>query len=237
MPVRRVVANLLVKADRGRFAVERGPLVYCAEGVDNAGHVLEKVPGPQVRFEMRERPDLLGGVVTVQVVPEGSGDTLTCIPYYAWCHRGKNEMSVWFLTRPEERLASHCWGLDAVDACFDGREPKNSNDHTIPRFTWWDHRGTTEWVERRFEQPIQISAVRVYWFDDTGRGSCRVPQSWRLLYRDGQDWKPVPGASEYRVERDRYNAVTFTPVTTTALRVEATLQRGFSGGILEWKTE
>jgi uncharacterized protein len=237
MPVRRVAAHESVKADRGRFAVERGPLVYCAEGADNEDRVLDKVPGPKVRFETQEAPDLLGGVVTIRIVPEGAGDALTCIPYYAWCHRGQNEMTVWFPTRPDDRLASHCWGLDSVEACFDGREPKDSNDHSIPRFTWWDHRGSVEWVERRFEQPTPVGAVQVYWFDDTGRGSCRVPQSWRLLYQDGKEWKPVAGAAAYGTQRDRYNRVTFTPVTTSALRLEVQLQPDFSGGILEWKTE
>ncbi len=237
MPVRRVVAQASVKADLGRFAVERGPLVYCAEGADNDGRVLEKVPGPQVRFQTQARPDLLGGVVTVQVQPTGAGDPLVCIPYYAWCHRGPNEMSVWLLTKPEDRLASHCWGLDSVEACFDGREPRNSNDHDVPRFTWWDHRGTQEWVERRFPEPTKVSTAQVYWFDDTGNGSCRVPQSWRLLYQDGKTWKPVAGPTEYGTRLDQYNRVTFTPVTTSALRVEVQLQPDVSGGILEWKTE
>lgn len=237
MPVRRVAAQATVKANRGRFAVERGPLVYCAEGADNEGKVLEKVPGPQVRFQTQERPDLFGGVVTVKVVPEGAGDALQLIPYYAWCHRGPNEMSVWLPTKPEERLASHCWGRDSVDACFDGQEPKNSADHDIPRFTWWDHRGSTEWVERRFEQPTQVSSVQVYWFDDTGRGQCRVPQSWRLLYKDGKEWKPVAATAAYGTQVDKYNRVSFTPVTTTALRVEVKLQPDASGGILEWKSE
>jgi DUF1680 family protein len=91
MPVRKVVAHDAVEADRNRFAVERGPLVYCAEGADNDGKVLNRVfPGAEVKFETQERPDLLGGVVTVKM------NALTLIPYYAWCHRGANEMSVWF---------------------------------------------------------------------------------------------------------------------------------------------
>jgi hypothetical protein len=62
-----------------------------------------------------------------------------------------------------------------------------------------------------------------------------VPQSWRLLYRDGTQWKPVGNASGYGVQRDRFNRVTFAPVTTTALRLEAKLQSSFSAGLLEWR--
>lgn len=94
MPVRKVVAHDSVQADRDRFAVERGPLVYCAEGADNAGSVLTRTfPGAEVKFETQENPDLLGGIVTVKM------NTLNLIPYYAWCHRGMNEMSVWFRTK------------------------------------------------------------------------------------------------------------------------------------------
>jgi len=100
MPVHRVKAHPEVQADKGRFAVERGPLVYCAEGADNAGRVLDRVfPGP-VQFSAIEKPGLLGGITTVQM-REGGGEPLTLIPYYAWCHRGPNEMRVWFPTEPE----------------------------------------------------------------------------------------------------------------------------------------
>ena len=101
MPVRRVVAHLAVKADRDRFALERGPLVYCAEGADNGGQVLDKVFTGKVSFQTQDRPDLLNGIVTVKLADEASGAALTCIPYYAWCHRGPNEMRVWFPTKAE----------------------------------------------------------------------------------------------------------------------------------------
>lgn len=98
MPVRRVVANPAVKADVGRFALERGPLVYCAEGADNHGEVLDKVlPGP-LSFQTQDQPDLLGGLLAVKVSSNENHEALTCIPYYAWCNRGPNEMRVWFPT-------------------------------------------------------------------------------------------------------------------------------------------
>jgi hypothetical protein len=130
--------------------------------------------------------------------------------------------------------ASHCNGGDTVMAVCDNAAPKNSNDHSIPRFTWWDRKGTSEWIERDFDKPRTVSAVEVYWFDDREGGGCRVPANWTLLYRKGNAWVPVPDASGYGVERDRFNAVTFPGVTTTGLRIEAKLRDGFSGGILEW---
>ena len=96
MPVRRVLAHPEVKADQDRFAIERGPLVYCAEGADNDGRVLDKRFPGKVRLESASKPELLGGIVTVKLVGEPNGDALNCIPYYAWGHRGANEMRVWF---------------------------------------------------------------------------------------------------------------------------------------------
>jgi hypothetical protein len=82
-----------------------------------------------------------------------------------------------------------------------------------------------------------MGKVDVYWFDDTGQGQCRVPASWRLLHQRANAWYPVENASAYGVDPDRYNTVTFDPVRTRALRIEAQLQPGFSGGILEWRVE
>ena len=83
--------------------------------------------------------------------------------------------------------------------------------------------------------PRKISAVEVYWFDDAPNGGCHVPASWRLLYKDGQTWKPVEGASAYGTKRDQFNRATFRPVQTRGLRMEVQLQPGFSGGIFQWK--
>jgi len=76
----------------------------------------------------------------------------------------------------------------------------------------------------------------VYWFDDTGRGRCRVPASWRLLSLTDGVWKPVElRSAEFGVAPDRYNEVEFAPVRTTGIRIELTLREGFSAGVLEWK--
>ncbi|MGD8240664.1 MAG: glycoside hydrolase family 127 protein [Armatimonadota bacterium] len=131
--------------------------------------------------------------------------------------------------------ASHCNPGDTVLALNDGRLPKNSNDHSIPRMTWWSHLGTKEWVGWKFPEPRTVSWGDVYWFDDTGQGQCRVPASWRVLWKDGDAWRPVEAASAYGTERDTFNKVTFRAVTTQELRLEVQLQEGFSGGILEWR--
>jgi hypothetical protein len=58
-----------------------------------------------------------------------------------------------------------------------------------------------------------------------------------VLYKDGNDWKPVEAAAPGGVALDRYNRLTFKPVTTSALRLEVTAQPQWSVGLLEWKVE
>lgn len=133
--------------------------------------------------------------------------------------------------------ASHCHEGDEVMAVCDGAVPRSSNDQSIRRFTWWDRRGTTEWIERDLDRVRDVTEVEVYWFDDTGAGSCRVPASWRLLARREGRWVPIEGATEFGVAKDQFNRVTFPAVVTDGLRIEAALRPGFSGGILEWRAQ
>ena len=90
MEVRKVIANSLVAADRGKVALQRGPIVYCAEWPDNNGKVSDLVVPENAVFKPVYEPHLLDGVTVLK------GTTLTAIPYYAWANRGKGEMTVWF---------------------------------------------------------------------------------------------------------------------------------------------
>ncbi|MFO0914146.1 MAG: glycoside hydrolase family 127 protein [Pirellulales bacterium] len=130
--------------------------------------------------------------------------------------------------------ASHCFENDSVDAVGDGLEPRNSADESIPRMTWWPHQGTTEWIQYDFGAPRRLSATAVYWFDDTPAGACALPKAWRVLYRDGDEWRPVSGVKMSPIGKDKYNQMAFDAVTTTALRLEVDLQPDRSAGILEW---
>jgi hypothetical protein len=257
MPVQRVRAHPKVQANVGRVALQRGPIVYCLEGVDNDGVPRSLALGTNTSFSVKHQPDLLNGVTVVigQAMLRQKGTETAqpfgfrAVPYYAWDNRAPGQMLVWL---PEEvslaeprplptiasqstPSASHKHGPDALEAMNDQLEPKASNDHSLPRFTWWDHRGTREWVQYDFKSPATVSAVEVYWFDDTGTGQCRVPKSWRVLHKDNGYWKAVAAKSDYATKTDAFNKVGFAPVQTTGLRVEVELQPEFSGGILEWR--
>ncbi len=103
MPVRRIVANDAVAEDRGRVALQRGPIVYAVEGVDNGDRVFDLVLPDAAPLAVEFRPDLLNGVAVV-TGPAGGRDVrmiapVPGVPYYAWANRGPGQMLVW-LPRP-----------------------------------------------------------------------------------------------------------------------------------------
>ncbi len=257
MAIRRIHAHPAVEADRNRVALQRGPLVYCVEGIDHQGFARDLFVPTDVELTAEQRDNLLGGVVVLTGTARqvqfndgrpagGQAAQITAIPYYAWNHRASGDMFVWLprtaaaaQPRPEstpaslaEPSASHV--NDQLRALHDQLLPEHSRDGSIPRFTWWNHVGTGEWVQYDFAERTTVSQSGVYWFDDRPHGDCRVPASWRLLYRDGEDWRPVRHVGTYPTRRDEMNEVSFEPVRTTGLRLEVKLQDECSGGILEW---
>ena len=122
---------------------------------------------------------------------------------------------------------SQPWGIN------DGLEPKSSGEQPAVLCHWWPHQGRDEWVQYTWEKPVTLKSARVYWFDDTGRGACRLPASWRIEYREGEAWKPVAASIEYPVKKDAWCEVSFTPVTTTALRLAVKLQEQWAAGVHE----
>ncbi|MDR1454785.1 MAG: glycoside hydrolase family 127 protein, partial [Tannerella sp.] len=95
MPVEVVAADPRVRADAGKRAVQRGPLVYCAEETDNAGRFDRIALSPETSYQPLFRDSMLGGVTTVTVTAANGTETFTLIPYYAWDNREAGEMKVW----------------------------------------------------------------------------------------------------------------------------------------------
>ena len=265
MPVRRIAAHDKVEDDAERVALQRGPIVYAAEWPDNPnGHVRNLVLPDANRMTSEFRPALLNGVevITGRVLATSFNEKgavqkveqdLIAIPYATWANRGPGEMIVW-LPRTEAKARPTPYPTIATAAQVTasapgqgrGKSPRAINDGEDPRssddpssyFDWWPTLGSKmEWVEMTFAKPVPVSESSVYWFDDTGRGAVRVPASWRILYKDGEAWKPVETTDTYGVARDAFNRVTFKPVTTGALRIEVAMQPKFSVGLQEWKVK
>lgn len=108
MDVERVVANENVKDDIGKVALQRGPIIYCAEWADNNGKASNFVMPDAATFTAEYKPDMLNGVEIIKstmpaVIVDANGQSVqtaqkpfTAIPYYAWANRGKGEMMIWF---------------------------------------------------------------------------------------------------------------------------------------------
>ncbi len=262
MPVERVYADPHVQADVGRVALQRGPVVYCLEGVDNNGSVRNLCLPKEAKLSAEFEKDLLGGVAVIRGEALAVARTeekrttkavaFRAVPYFAWDNRKPGQMIVWLAETPERAelpneegvnvngmhiRASHLNPTDTLETLNDGAVPKSSKDHSIRRMTWWDHRGGSEWLSYRTAKPRTLGAAEVYWFDDTGIGACRVPAEWRLLWRDGEQWKPVPllAGQRYETRPDQFNKVSFEPVMTRELRLEVKLRPEFSGGVLKWR--
>ena len=261
MEPRTVKANSKVEADRGKISVERGPLVYCAEWPDNDFSVLSVFMNRKPEFTVERKPELLYGIDELKTQAQTLGYdetgrlvtkdvTLTLIPYYAWAHRGTGEMAVWLpqdvsATRPvmpptiaskAKITASHM--AKSISAINDGLTPKDENDRTAPYYHWWPQEGTTEWIAYEFEQPEEISSTTIYWYDDAPWGGCRIPQSWKIYYKDASgNWQPVANTSSYGIAKGEPNTVRFTPVKTSAVKLEVVQPEKNSAGLFEWAVE
>jgi hypothetical protein len=265
MPVRRMAANPNVRADAGLLAIQRGPLVYCLEACDQPEPLAALVLPREAELTAEKRTDLLGGVVVVwgmagdapeldwahvlyQAVPAARKVPISAIPYYAWDNRRPGPMKVWLPSEPRppaiggpetqakvsmSYVSGNCqpWGVN------DGLEPASSGEQPSALCHWWPHEGTAEWVQYTWKKPLTVKGAKVYWFDDTGRGACRLPASWKLEYLDGDVWKPVASAKEYAVKKDAWIDVPFAPVKTTALRLSVQLKDRWAAGVHEWKVQ
>jgi hypothetical protein len=264
MPIDRIISHPKVVADHGYTCLRRGPVVYCLEATDNGGSVRDIALPQNTHLEPHFEEDLLGGVTVLrgkawrrspidwenqlyQTSPLDKETEITAVPYHAWDNREVGPMSVWL---PESTILAEAklkptiaiegepsasFVFNQLDAINDNLMPSGSNDQTIPRFTWWDQRGTSEWISLTFGEPKQISCAEVYWFDDGDRGECRIPESWEVEWYNGTTWQPVTNSSAYGIELDVFNRVSFDAVQTTSIRVTVQLQEGMSGGILEWR--
>lgn len=275
MPVRRVEANPQVRYDKGLLAMERGPILYALESIDQKrDYIFDIVIPRDSKIESHFEKNLLNGVVVLEgnafAVEKDSASgkviekplTFKAIPYSTWNNRGIGQMVVWTpatkeyaIVKPEPTIASEAMPVDGW-GFNDQFEPTSSDDINTPYHYWWLKAGTEESIGYKFKKPERISSVEVYWLAfDHYDVIYKAPESWKLLYKTGNTWKEVKNTSPYGTELDKYNKVSFEPVTTTELKMVVQLQRpktekaaeengpqvvdvgrkGYSGGVIEWK--
>ena len=214
MEPRTVRANGKVAADRGYVAIERGPVVYCAEWPDNdfdiMGALINQEPKMTVEDGTLHAKDAKVADYFIKTIKtdaqtlsfDKSGRLtakdvkMTLIPYYAWCHRGSGKMRVWqaqdlSASRPSKpaTLASQSkitasTPASSLSSINDRLVPKDGNDRSMPYYHWWPKKNCTEWIAYEFQKAATVQSATVYWFDDGPWGGCRIPKAWRMFYKD-----------------------------------------------------
>ena len=268
MDPRTVRANNNVEADRGFVAIERGPIVYCAEWPDNdfdiMGALVNQSPKMTVEDGTLHAKDKKVADYYIKVIKtdaqllsfdkQGRLNTkdvkLSLIPYYAWCHRGSGKMRVWLSqdlssSRPEQpaTLASlskvtASTPAASLSAVNDRLVPKDGTDRSMPYYHWWPKQGVTEWIAYEFTEASTVQSSTVYWYDDGPWGGCRVPNAWRIFFKnDNGEWQSVSGADKYPTTKGTACTVNFEPVKTKSIKIEIDLPSENSAGLFEWSVK
>jgi DUF1680 family protein len=144
-------------------------------------------------------------------------------------------------------------GSGDIRAISDQLVPVNSEDGSAPFLRLHPQTGDRAWVQYDFAKTATVSSVEIYWKDD--KQYVVAPKSWRLLFKDGNEWKPVTTSGVCGVAKDTFNRVAFQPVKTSGLRIEIQLapklyKKGtlgppdgnylaqdltwYEGGVIEW---
>ena len=262
MEPRLVRANGQVAADKGRAAIERGPLVYCAEWPDNTCDVLSVLLNQEPQYQMghvtiaeTDVQTLITGAQTLKFDERGrltaTDERLTLIPYYAWAHRGNGNMAVWIpidlsastpavppTIASESKITASQRNLPSIRAINDRLIPSDGNDRSIPYTHWWPKTNSTEWLAYEFKEPTTISTSTVYWYDDQPWQGCKVPDSWKLYYKDAAgNWVEVKNPSGYPTTKGVACTVSFDAVKTSAVKLELVQPSDKSCGLYEWSVK
>jgi uncharacterized protein len=265
MSVRRVISHPSVKDTFGKYVLARGPLVYCLEGVDNQFNLDQMGVPLNAPITAKSVKGLFGdttvlegeGFVTSEQTWSGKLFATTepaktvkfrAIPYCFWDNRKSGEMRVWVSPNPIPTPLRGFEKKATVTTSFtnsnsdpsgvnDGFVPADSNQNSPKQLHFWPHNGGQEWIQYTYPTTITISSAKVYWFDDTGHGGCRVPKSWVMQVKVGNNWQTVSlkHNSKFGLKLDTWNEIDFSPVAGKEFRILVDQQDKWSSGIHEWQ--
>ncbi|MEM8681176.1 MAG: beta-L-arabinofuranosidase domain-containing protein, partial [Planctomycetota bacterium] len=260
MPPRFTTCHPAVAANRGRVAITRGPLVLCAEGVDNGGATqrffFNDLPDPST-CEVAEMEIEHGSFLQVKLPAEAITDSgaieatqLILTPYYAWNNRGISTMTVWFprsrdLTEfdptalSEESVftslkASHTFEDDTVSAVGDGMQPRWSSGNKSLRWSSRPQAGKPQWIEGEFAKTRNVRSVGVYWF--VNGEHVKLPAEWSLEVKRHDAWEPFElyVTDAYGRDVNQFNVVRpAAPLACDGIRLNMTPQPDACVGVLE----
>lgn len=259
MPTRFVDCSPKVAENRGRIAVTRGPLVYCAEEMDNGGRVQRLFIGESDENQTNVTKitnGILNGMDKISFSgmehsSEGSRPyKISMIPYYAWSNRGDNQtMQVWLshdestTSMSENNLAyvQHIKEINTSsiskdvgvfkDAICDGKVAKSSADMETTK--WISNNESSQWVEIVFKENITLNSLFLFWLEN---GTTKLPSSWSIEYNSRGNWKKLNlyVTDSYQTGKDKFNVVhPASPLQIEAVRINIKPQKNSTVGISE----
>ena len=198
----RMLGNPTIAESKIKEFNEKNPNMQLSTGAPDVNE-----SAVDMTFQTESRPDLLNGVTVItgrsdltkrridgSIVSEGT-TPFTAIPYYAWAHRGRGQMTVWPARRaeatrpkPAETLAhisktTASFSRGSLDAIKDQMLPARSSDTSTLHLDFRPHRGTTEWLLFEWDHAQTLSSVKVYWY-----ANGRTPSPGHSLVRDPNTW-------------------------------------------------
>ncbi|MBN2214861.1 MAG: glycoside hydrolase family 127 protein [Bacteroidales bacterium] len=258
---RKLVADERITEDRERIAIQRGPVVFCAEGVDNDNAILTLIYDKEMDLETTYETDMLDGTqVITAYATESNGEQgreIKLIPYYLWNNRGSSEMQVWLSVREPRILPDSLIRIDKsagdyattnyvspwenLESIYDLYNPESSGDKGPGAFGNWQYDsgtvGVWNWVQYNFCKQYPISSSDIYWWDDNQ--GITLPDSSYLSYWDSHtsQFVNIPesgcGRKNECIRWDEYNRIHFPVIVTDKIRLNF-IGYQKAQGILEW---
>lgn len=261
MSIRRILSDDRIVTNRERVSLQRGPLVFCFEEIDNPD-----LGGEDFRFDQETEittlfdPDILEGTQIIHTTAEtrsGIEKQVTLIPYHLWNNRERGKMEVWLSTKEFKPLpdslmlidvnagdyasTNHVSSWEDLTGIYDLYEPQSSGDKGPAAFGNWMYNGGTvgvwNWVQYNFHRKYWVCASDVYWWDDNQ--GITLPDETYLSYWDtaSSSFIEIPGTrgtqADGTIKWDQYNSKSFVPVYTDQVRLNF-LGNTMAQGILEW---
>ncbi len=243
-----------VEANRNKMAITRGPLVYCAEEIDNGGNVMNyRVIVPDTVNKISENfftEGILKNIVQVSIPAfnisacKKKNARLKLVPYFAWNNRGQGAMAVWL---PQNNPS----GVDSIInkikneaaiykvkvSCSAKNKEKLEISSKIPQknaVPQWVSCLTDKnpWLEIPCDKDNEIQSFSVYWYHN--EKDCPVPDDWELEYHSDNRWEPfkIYATDSYSTFKNQYNMVHPSSVLNcSALRLKIKPKTGKAAGI------
>ena len=254
MEVTFVQTSDKVSTNIGYVAVRRGPLVYCAEYVDNtyipSRAYIDMTDTPQlVWIESLDNKSDPYGVRDMYAIKIGAfvqgfeTDTpveMTFIPFYARLNRGRYPMQVFVAKERLENKPIETYAIPSASFTFstDSIYSMNDGDQRL-KTRWTSYAGSNlqrnPWVQYDFDSEVTLRGCKIWWYEDTG--GVRLPKSFEIYYKNSEteDFVPVSHIGEYTCSTAAgLLQYLFEEIKASSIRIVAN-NTSHAVGIVEWQ--